>query len=273
MSLPPFAMGKNYRFVWRRRKCLIFFSRIRSRMFAVADRADWRTSHQINPVWVRFARAMVPFAAATAKRVAAHVATFPEPPYTVLDIAAGHGLYGIEVAKMLPEALVTAVDWAPVLEVARANAEAAGVADRFRMLRGKRDGAGMGRRLRFDTSAQLPHHFDFETCTSLLRKSQGEPVAQAGRRGCRVCPKRRSCLPANTRPCSLSGCLLRHPAATPIPTNELDQMARRCRFSRRKNVSTYAGSGKPDHLRKLTVWLRRQIKIDGLVHVPKRDRR
>ncbi len=78
----------------------------------------------------------MPFAATTAKRVAAHVATFPDPPYTVLDIAAGHGYYGIEVAKILPEALVTAVDWEQVLKVARANAEAAGVADRFRMLAG-----------------------------------------------------------------------------------------------------------------------------------------
>ena len=58
-----------------------------------------------NPVWVRYAKAMMPFAAATAKRVVAHVSTFPDSPYTVLDIAAGHGLYGIEVAKVFPEAL------------------------------------------------------------------------------------------------------------------------------------------------------------------------
>ena len=43
-----------------------------------------------HPVWVRFAKAMVPFAAANAKRVAAHVAALSNPPYTVLDIAAGH---------------------------------------------------------------------------------------------------------------------------------------------------------------------------------------
>ena len=57
----------------------------------------------------------MPFAAATAKRVTAHISTHPDPPYTVLDIAAGHGLYGIEVAKAFPDALVTAVDWAEVL--------------------------------------------------------------------------------------------------------------------------------------------------------------
>ena len=31
-----------------------------------------------SPVWVRFARAMMPFAAVTAKRVAAHIATFAD---------------------------------------------------------------------------------------------------------------------------------------------------------------------------------------------------
>jgi hypothetical protein len=65
-----------------------------------------------HPVWIRFARAMAPFAALTAKRVAAYVATLPQSPLTVLDVAAGHGLYGIEVARAVPAALVTAVDWA-----------------------------------------------------------------------------------------------------------------------------------------------------------------
>ena len=123
-----------------------------------------------HPVWVRYAKAMVPFASANAKRVAAHVAAFPDPPYTVLDIAAGHGLYGIEVAKVVPEALVTAVDWAPVLTVASANAEAAGVADRFRMLAGNAMDLDWGADFDLILLPNFLHHFDFDTCTSLLRK-------------------------------------------------------------------------------------------------------
>ena len=123
-----------------------------------------------HPVWVRFAKAAVPFAAATAKRVAAHVATFTDPPYTVLDIAAGHGLFGIEVAKILPEALVTAVDWAQVLTVTRANAEAAGVADRFRMLAGNALDMDWGSDFDLILIPNFLHHFDFDTCTSVLRK-------------------------------------------------------------------------------------------------------
>ena len=89
-----------------------------------------------HPIWTRFAKSMVPIASPTAKRVASYVATLPNRPYTVLDIAAGHGLYGIEVAKALPEAFVTALDWTEVLEVARANAEKAGVHRRYRTLAG-----------------------------------------------------------------------------------------------------------------------------------------
>jgi methylase of polypeptide subunit release factors len=37
-------------------------------------------------------------------------------------VAAGHGFYGIELAMAFPEAVVTAVDWPSVLELASANA-------------------------------------------------------------------------------------------------------------------------------------------------------
>ena len=123
-----------------------------------------------NPVWVRFAKAMVPFAAANAKRVATYVVASTNPPYTVLDIAAGHGLYGIEVAKALPGALITAVDWGPVLTVAQANAEAAGVADRFRMVAGSAMDLDWGSDFDLILLPNLLHHFDFDTCASLLRK-------------------------------------------------------------------------------------------------------
>jgi hypothetical protein len=49
----------------------------------------------------------------------------------ILDIAAGHGLYGIAFAKNNPQAEIVALDWAPVLEVAKENARNAAVSDRF----------------------------------------------------------------------------------------------------------------------------------------------
>ena len=112
----------------------------------------------------------MPFAAATAKKAVAHISTLADPPYTVLDIAAGHGLYGIEVAKAFPEALVTAVDWPAVLTVASANAEQAGVADRYRTIAGNALELDWGGDYDLILLPNFLHHFDFDTCTSLLRK-------------------------------------------------------------------------------------------------------
>jgi cyclopropane fatty-acyl-phospholipid synthase-like methyltransferase len=123
-----------------------------------------------HPLWVRFAQAMAPLAATTAKRVAAYVAALQEPPSTVLDVGSGHGLYGIEVAKLLPNALVTAVDWSGVLEVANANSRAAGVSDRFRVVAGNALDVEWGSDYDLILLANFLHHFGTETCTSLLRK-------------------------------------------------------------------------------------------------------
>lgn len=49
-------------------------------------------------VWVEFARCMVPMFALPASIAATHVTT-PGEPAKVLDIAAGHGLFGIHVAE------------------------------------------------------------------------------------------------------------------------------------------------------------------------------
>jgi precorrin-6B methylase 2 len=51
-------------------------------------------------------------------------------------VAAGHGFYGIELAMAFPEAVVTAVDWPSVLELASANARDAGVAERYQVVPG-----------------------------------------------------------------------------------------------------------------------------------------
>ena len=54
----------------------------------------------------------------------------------VLDVAASHGIFGVEIAKRVPQAQITALDWANVLTVAQETAEAAGIKDRYRTLPG-----------------------------------------------------------------------------------------------------------------------------------------
>src|ERR1700677_634696 len=89
-----------------------------------------------NPVWVLFAEKMAPMMAPMAAPLGAVVLKGHTGPMRVLDIAAGHGLFGIEIAKQHAEAHVTGLDWAPVLRVALENARKAGVQDRYSMLPG-----------------------------------------------------------------------------------------------------------------------------------------
>ena len=172
----PFAMGKSVDFLAAPEMLDLFLSDPASYVRRGGSSGLAHVSPD-NPVWVRFAKAMMPFAAATAKRVVAYISTLPDPPYTVLDIAAGHGLYGIEVAKTFPDALVTAVDWAEVLTVARANAEAAGVADRFRMVAGNALDLDWGGDFDLILLPNFLHHFDFDTCASLLGKVKSNLAA------------------------------------------------------------------------------------------------
>ena len=81
-----------------------------------------------HPVWVDFARAMMPMMFPSGKAIAEILAQRGRPVGKVLDIAAGHGIFGISVAQRFPEAEITALDWAAVLAVAKENAAKFGVA-------------------------------------------------------------------------------------------------------------------------------------------------
>jgi SAM-dependent methyltransferase len=123
-----------------------------------------------NPLWVKFARAMAPMAAMPAEAMAGLVLGERRGPLKVLDIAAGHGLYGIAFARRNPEAEVVALDWPDVLEVARENARAAGVAERHTGLGGDAFGADFGGPYDLVLLTNFLHHFDPPTCVGLLRK-------------------------------------------------------------------------------------------------------
>ncbi len=94
-------------------------------------------------------------------------------PMRVLDIAAGHGLFGIEIAKQNPEAHVTGLDWAPVLRVALDNARKAGVQDRYDMLPGSAFEVDFGGPYDAMLLTNFLHHFDQPTCVALLKKVHG----------------------------------------------------------------------------------------------------
>ena len=89
--------------------------------FVAPDHADWRT----------YARAVAPMMASSAAFLAELVTSREGALRRILDIAAGPGQNGIALAKRLPDAQVTAIDWPSVLEVAAENARAAGLRERW----------------------------------------------------------------------------------------------------------------------------------------------
>lgn len=134
----------------------------------VAD--DGATVADDSPIWVEFARAMGAPMMRAAQSIADLVGAARAGPHTVLDIAAGHGLFGITIARRSPRAEVVAVDWGPVLAVAEQHARAAGVRERYRLLPGDAFAVEFGHGYDIALVTNFLHHFPHEACVTLLRK-------------------------------------------------------------------------------------------------------
>jgi 2-polyprenyl-3-methyl-5-hydroxy-6-metoxy-1,4-benzoquinol methylase len=121
-----------------------------------------------NPVWVEFAKSMAAMMRPAAAEIAAIVSGNGE--LNVLDIAAGHGLFGIAIARQNRAARVRALDWPDVLAVASENARNEGVADRYSTLSGDAFTVEYGGPYDLVLLTNFLHHFDPPTCEQLLRK-------------------------------------------------------------------------------------------------------
>lgn len=121
-------------------------------------------------VWVAFARSMAPLTIPAANFIAQLVGASEGKPCRVLDIAAGHGMYGITIARKNQNARIVALDWPAVLTVALENAQAAGVVERYETR------AGSAFETEFENGydvvllTNILHHFDQSTCETLMRK-------------------------------------------------------------------------------------------------------
>jgi 2-polyprenyl-3-methyl-5-hydroxy-6-metoxy-1,4-benzoquinol methylase len=129
---------------------------------------DEGTVSHDNPLWVNFAEQMAPMIYPSALELAALVAG--ESDMKVLDVAAGHGLFGITIAQRNTKARITALDWPNVLAVATGNAEKFGVADRYSILAGDAFEVQFGGPYDLLLVTNFFHHFDPPTCEKLMRK-------------------------------------------------------------------------------------------------------
>jgi 2-polyprenyl-3-methyl-5-hydroxy-6-metoxy-1,4-benzoquinol methylase len=122
-----------------------------------------------NPDWVTYAHTMMPLVHKPSEILAAELRKGGEVK-KVLDIATSHGIFGISVAKQNPAAHIYAADWESVLEVAKKNARAMGLADRYHILPGSAFETDFGDGYDLALIANFLHGFDTPTCTTFMRK-------------------------------------------------------------------------------------------------------
>ncbi|MCS6287810.1 MAG: methyltransferase domain-containing protein [Nitrospira sp.] len=123
-----------------------------------------------HPLWVEFAKSMIPMMAKPAEEIGIFVRQTQPGVKKVLDIAAGHGLFGIDIAKRCPQAEIVALDWPNVLTVAQDMARQAGIQARYRTIAGDAFQQDFGTDYDLVLLTNFLHHFSMATCEALLRK-------------------------------------------------------------------------------------------------------
>jgi SAM-dependent methyltransferase len=130
--------------------------------------------------WLRFAQGMAPLMRPAATALAELVAIPNGRAPRVLDIAAGHGAFGIALARKHPHAEIVALDWPEVLEVAATNAMEAGVGERYRTMAGDALSVEFGCGYDVVLLTNFLHHCDPSGCARMLRKAAAA-LAPGGR--------------------------------------------------------------------------------------------
>ncbi len=97
-------------------------------------------------------------------------------PVSVLDLAAGSGVWGIALAQASPHVTVRAVDWPEVLPVTRRVAERFGLGARFTMVAGDLLEADFGSTHQVATLGQILHSEGVERSRALLRRTHAALV-------------------------------------------------------------------------------------------------
>lgn len=152
---------------WNRRNFNVLTEAVRKGGTAGDDGDNTKPKDE---VWVGFARSMAPLTVPAATFIAQLIGAAEGKACKVLDIAAGHGMYGITIAKKNPNAQIVAVDWPAVLEVAKENARAAGVSGRYTSQPGSAFETDLGEDYDFALLTNIFHHFDPPTCETLMRR-------------------------------------------------------------------------------------------------------
>lgn len=121
-------------------------------------------------MWVPFAKSMAALVTPSAMFLAQLLGMAEKKSCKILDVAAGHGMYGITLAKQNPNARVAALDWPNVLSVAKENADKAGVQAQMEYRPGSAFEADMGEGYDYVLLTNIFHHFRPATCEKLMKR-------------------------------------------------------------------------------------------------------
>lgn len=123
-----------------------------------------------HPMWVEFARSMAPLQTQMAELLFHATEQAAKTARKILDVAAGHGMFGITFSRHLPNAEIYATDWPSVLEVAKQNAQSAGVASRYHTIAGDAFEVEFGSGYDVVLLPNFLHHYDSAKIEHFMRK-------------------------------------------------------------------------------------------------------
>lgn len=118
--------------------------------------------------WAEFARNMAPLSYLVAQETAKLLDQ--NSTIKVLDVAAGHGMFGIAMAQQNPRAKIVALDWPPILAVAEENAKRFAVSERYTLLPGNALEADLGTGFDAAVMPNVMHLWDRPTNVRFLKK-------------------------------------------------------------------------------------------------------
>jgi len=132
------------------------------------DAAEIETDH---PMWTEFAHSMAGMMFMPSQEIADLLGAGKGESWKVLDVAAGHGIFGIALAQKNPNATIVALDWPHVLTVARENAAKMGVSARHSTIEGDALTVDWGDGYDVVLLTNFLHHFDTAACEKILSKA------------------------------------------------------------------------------------------------------
>lgn len=138
----------------------------------MAGKPAWRVNEQDNGAefFEGFVEALFPMNYPAASALGDALGLAGAGPVSVLDLAAGSGVWGIALAQKSPEVRVTAVDWPGVLPVTRRVVERFGLAGQFAYLAGDIQTVDLGRGHDVATLGHILHSEGEEKSRALLKR-------------------------------------------------------------------------------------------------------